>query len=98
MSDALTTDQVSDAKWSEVTGAPLASDGTMPFSRYVIRSKGKLDVGNLAGGGCHTRGLPKGKMIKGAQGNFPYAQDEARDGLLQSAVAEGCLVSRTVRA
>jgi hypothetical protein len=34
-----------DPDWYQATGAPVASDGTLPFYRYVIREKGKVEIG-----------------------------------------------------
>ena len=53
------------------SGILTAADGTMPYKRYVIREKGKVEVGNLSCGQCHTRVMPDGLVLKGAQGNFP---------------------------
>jgi hypothetical protein len=53
---------------------PLTSDGTMPFARYVVRQKGRVEIGNLACAMCHTRVMPDGTTILGAQGNFPFDQ------------------------
>jgi hypothetical protein len=61
-----------DPEWYRQAGVPLTRDGIMPFARYVIRRKGVVEVGNLACGMCHTRVLPDGSVIKGAQGNFPF--------------------------
>ena len=46
-------------------------DGIMPFQRYIVRQKGVVEVGEASCGQCHTRVMPDGAMIKGAQGNFP---------------------------
>lgn len=61
-----------DPGWYRQAGVPLTREGIMPFARYVIRRKGVVEVGNLACGMCHTRVLPDGSVIKGAQGNFPF--------------------------
>lgn len=53
------------------SGVRLAADGTVPYKRYVVREKGVVEVGNLSCGQCHTRVMPDGAVIKGAQGNFP---------------------------
>jgi hypothetical protein len=37
----------------------------------VIKEKGKIEVGILSCGMCHTRVMPDGQILKGAQGNFP---------------------------
>jgi hypothetical protein len=63
----------SPARFSEFydrSGVRLAADGTLPNKRYVIREKGVVEVGNLACGQCHTRVMPDGTVLKGAQGNF----------------------------
>jgi hypothetical protein len=52
------------------SGVRLAADGTLPNKRYVVRSKGVVEVGNLACGQCHTRVMSDGTVLKGAQGNF----------------------------
>jgi len=58
-------------EWLERTGAPVASDGTVPVFQYVIRAKGTVEVGSIACAFCHTRVMPDGSVLKGAQGNFP---------------------------
>lgn len=50
----------------------LTKDGVFPWARWVIREKGKLEVGNLGCAMCHTRLMPDGSLIEGAQGNFPF--------------------------
>lgn len=64
-------DKLRDPDWYEKGQVPVAADGTVPFFRYVIREKGTIDVGEFSCGTCHTRVLPDGQVIKGAQGNFP---------------------------
>jgi hypothetical protein len=44
-------------------------EGIYPFSRYVITEKGKLLVGSLSCASCHTRVMPSGEAVPGAQGN-----------------------------
>jgi hypothetical protein len=39
-----------DADWYRDTRAPLAADGTLPFFRYVVRSKGKVEIGIFRAG------------------------------------------------
>jgi hypothetical protein len=63
--------QLRDPKWYERLGIPFAKDGVMPFSRYVIRKKGVVEVGSGACLMCHARVMPDGTFLKGAQGNFP---------------------------
>jgi hypothetical protein len=63
---------VRDPAWYEKTNVPLEASGALPFARYVIRQKGKIEVGNLSCAMCHVRVMPDGTSIKGAQGNFPF--------------------------
>jgi hypothetical protein len=64
--------EVRDPAWYEKNSVPITKDGVMPFYRYVIREKGQVEVGAFSCGMCHTRVMPDGAMIKGAQGNFPF--------------------------
>ena len=64
--------QFRDAAYYSTLGIPVAADGTVPFVKYVIREKGKVEVGVLACGTCHTRVMSDGTVVKGAQGNFPF--------------------------
>jgi hypothetical protein len=58
-----------------LTEVPLARDGSLPFVRYLVvpdqEGKAKVVVGNLSCAMCHTRVMPDGSVITGAQGNFP---------------------------
>jgi mono/diheme cytochrome c family protein len=58
--------------WYEKVRPPLTKDGVMPFMRYVVRQKGKVEVGVLACALCHTRVLADGSILKGGPGNFPF--------------------------
>ena len=64
--------QFRDASYYTTLGIPVARDGTVPFVRYLVREKGKVEVGVLGCGTCHTRVMPDGSVVKGAQGNFPF--------------------------
>jgi hypothetical protein len=64
---------VRDREWHERVGAPTTPDGVVPFVRYVIREQGKVELGALSCAMCHTRVMPDGSVIRGAQGNFPFA-------------------------
>ena len=66
------TFQVRDPAWYEKIGTPVANDGTLPFVHYVIREKGKVEMATVSCAMCHTRVLPDGTLVKGAQGNFPF--------------------------
>ena len=65
--------------WYQKTKAPTARDGTLPFYRYVISEKGKIEIGILSCAMCHTRVMADGTIIKGAQGNFPFGRAFAYD-------------------
>jgi hypothetical protein len=68
----VTVDMVRDPQWYARHRMPITKDGVVPFARYVVREKGKVEVGNLACAMCHTRVMPDGAAIVGAQGNFPF--------------------------
>jgi hypothetical protein len=75
--DGITTAaDVQERDWYAKTRVLLTSEGIMPFYRYVIRQKGKIELGRLTCASCHTRVLPDGTTLKGAQGNFAF--DSAR--------------------
>ena len=63
---------VRDRDWYRAAGIPVARDGSVPFFRYVIREKGKIEVTSGGCVECHTRVMPDGAVIKGAQGNYPF--------------------------
>ena len=62
--------EVHDPGWYAKTGTPIPNDGTMPLARYVIRTKGDLEIGDTSCAMCHTRLMPDGSLLKGAQGNL----------------------------
>ena len=70
----VTMQMVRDPQWYARHRMPLSRDGVMPFARYVVREAGRVEVGNLACSMCHTRVMPDGSTIAGAQGNFPFDQ------------------------
>ena len=63
--------QLRKAPWFDKNQVPVTKDGILPFMRYVVRETGKVEVGILACAMCHSRVMPDGQVIKGAQGNFP---------------------------
>jgi hypothetical protein len=67
----ITLSDVRNIAWFEHVKPPLTKDGVIPFVAYVIREKGKIELGTFACAMCHTRVLADGTIIKGAQGNFP---------------------------
>ena len=68
---------VRDPKWYEKLGMPATNDGTLPWFRYVVREKGKVELGTISCATCHTRVMPDGSVVKGAQGNFPFERAAA---------------------
>jgi hypothetical protein len=47
-----------DPSWYERTRTPVTGEGMVPFYRYVIRQKGKVELGILSCAMCHTRVMP----------------------------------------
>jgi hypothetical protein len=62
---------VRNPEFFEKTGMPVAKDGTIPFARWVIRRKGQVELGSMGCNTCHTRVMPDGTVVPGAQGNNP---------------------------
>jgi hypothetical protein len=56
------------------TGDLYDKDGISPFATYVIRERGKLEIGEVSCAECHNRLMPDGTVIVGAQGNRPIEQ------------------------
>lgn len=71
MNTNIAVDDVRDPRWLAMTGTPVAADGTLPWVQYVVRKKGVVELGSTSCGFCHTRVMPDGSLIKGAQGNLP---------------------------
>jgi hypothetical protein len=71
---------VRDPLWYEKFQVPMTKSGTLPWLRYVIREKGKVELGTLSCAMCHTRVMPDGSVVKGAQGNFPFERTAAHMG------------------
>jgi hypothetical protein len=70
--DFMPPDLPRDPGWYKHTGVRLTQDGIMPYARYVVREKGKVEVGSLSCSMCHTRVLENGTVIKGGPGNFSF--------------------------
>jgi hypothetical protein len=68
---SLRIEDVRNPIWYEKTGAPVANDGTLPGLQYTIRRKGVVELGADSCAFCHTRVMPGGNILKGAQSNFP---------------------------
>jgi hypothetical protein len=75
------TMQVRDPQWYTYTQAPLTADGKLPYYRYVIRVKGRVEISRLSCAMCHTRVMSDKTVVKGAQGNFPFGKAAAYDTL-----------------
>jgi hypothetical protein len=60
-----------DRSFYEKAGMPVATDGTVPFARWVIRRKGQVELGSMGCNTCHTRVLHDGTVVHGAPGNNP---------------------------
>ena len=62
-----------------MSSGKIGKDGELPYflpiSRYYIRQKGVLEVGGNACANCHTRTMPDGSFLEGAQGilDVPFA-------------------------
>ena len=56
-------------KYYEKTGTFLAKDGRYPYAEYIVREKGKVEYGGFSCASCHTRVMPDGTVLRGAQGN-----------------------------
>ena len=59
-------------------GVPV-SKKTFPFYSYVVDEKSKIKIGVFSCAMCHTRVMPDGSIIKGAQGNFPLDRIDGFD-------------------
>jgi len=69
---AVRSQDVLNPSWYVENEIGLTSEGVFPWARWVIRESGRLEVGNLACAMCHTRLMPDGSVVEGAQGNFPF--------------------------
>jgi hypothetical protein len=81
--------------WYSKNHVPVTKEGILPFFRYVVREKGKVELGILACAHCHSRVMADGTVVQGAQGNFPddrtfgyetriaYAQAKDRNAVLE---------------
>lgn len=71
VSSGMLVSAVRDLAWYQKNRVPITRSGIFPNMRYVVREKGKVEVGLLSCAMCHTRVMPDGTALKGAQGNFP---------------------------
>jgi hypothetical protein len=63
--------------WYEKTGARVSKDGVLPALQYVVKARGVVELGVLGCAGCHTRVMPDGTILKGAQSNQPIQREAA---------------------
>lgn len=68
-----------DKTWFDKINPPIAHDGSITGFVYVLRVKGKVEIGALSCAGCHNRVMSNGAVIRGAQGNFPIGAAMADD-------------------
>ncbi len=66
-----------DPNWYDRLGIRLAPDGSDPSARYIVKSKGHVEVRYTNCSSCHTRILENGNVIVGAQGNSPVGVFDA---------------------
>ena len=71
VADGILYSEIRGMDWFVKNKVPVTREGVMPFMRWVVREKGKVELGILSCAQCHTRLMPDGTIIKGAQGNFP---------------------------
>lgn len=64
-------EQLRDPRFFEHTGMPVAADGIAPFAVWVVREKGKVELGSMGCNTCHTRVLEDGTAVPGAPSNNP---------------------------
>jgi len=70
-------DDVRNPIWYEKTGARVSKDGVLPSLQYVVKAKGAVEIHTLGCASCHTRVMPDGSILKGAQSNEPIQRQAA---------------------
>ena len=65
---------VRNPKWYAYTGIRGDKNGIVPYYRYVIRKKGRVEVNLDSCAECHVRLMSDGSVVKGAQGNVPFGR------------------------
>ena len=69
---------------------PPNRDGIIPYGRWLVIQKGVVQLAALSCATCHTRVMPDGTILKGAQGDFALDRFRAKQAeffLLQPASA-----------
>ncbi|MGH9844379.1 MAG: hypothetical protein ACREEM_37120 [Blastocatellia bacterium] len=64
-----TVEDFHDPAFYQAVKPPVAADGTIPHLRYSIQRKGEVAVVLPNCAGCHSRVLPDGRVVAGAQSN-----------------------------
>ena len=64
-----------DPKLVRQGGDKITKDGIIPAIRWVVDNDGKLKVSLADCSGCHSRVMPDGSLIIGAQGNLTFARE-----------------------
>ena len=77
-----TKDHVIRSKYWKEMNFPITKDGIVPGISYVVRKKGIVELGRGGCANCHTRTMPDGNILKGAQGNFPFSWNGAIDNII----------------
>jgi len=60
----VTLADVRSTAWFQHVRPPVTKNGVMPFVSYVIRQKGKVEMGTFSCAMCHTRVLPDGTVSR----------------------------------
>ena len=63
--------------WYGKLKVQLTRDGIVPGRRYVIRKKGIVEVSGQSCSTCHSRVMPDGTLVNGAQTAFPLERENA---------------------
>ena len=66
-------------EWWEAVKPTVGGDGALPGYRFVIRKKGKIEIGVNACSMCHARVMPDGFIVNGPPGQFTYDAAVAED-------------------
>jgi hypothetical protein len=68
-----------DKAWFDRVNPPLNREGAITGFVYVLRTKGKVEIGTYSCATCHTHVMPNGAVITGGPGNFPVDAALAED-------------------
>jgi mono/diheme cytochrome c family protein len=86
-SDPLVLEQFSDPrsvdKYMDSTHDVMTPDGVLLDYLWVVDLDGTLKLSSSSCGGCHTRLMPDGSLLRGAPSNFDLADSPAADVMLR---------------